>query len=102
MVQLKVQCDLCSHGARSYIVRAAEGGEEVIQSVLVRDVYGCKVEVDLVVLPMEDVVFADGGVEQVARSDAGRIMVVILPARCGNRHQVRLVSRIVARGEAGE
>ena len=41
-------------------MRAAEGGEEVIQRVLVGDVDGRQVEVRLVVLLVEDVVLAEG------------------------------------------
>ena len=40
-------------------MRAAEGGEEVIQGVLVGDVDGRQIEVQLVALGMEDVVLAD-------------------------------------------
>jgi hypothetical protein len=35
---LEVEADLCCQGSRGYVVRAAEGGEEVVERVFVGDV----------------------------------------------------------------
>ena len=70
---LEVQRNLRRHRSRSHVVSAAEGGEKVIQGVLVGKVDGRQVEVHLVALLVEDVVFADGRVEEVTRRDALRV-----------------------------
>ena len=101
IVGLEVQRNLRRQRPRGYIVRSAEGREEVVQRVLVRDVDRGQVEVHLVVFLMEDVVLAKRCVEKVARRDARRVMVVILLVWRGNLHEVRLVPSVVARGEAG-
>src|ERR1035441_10405224 len=59
---LEVQRNFRRQRARGYIVRSAERGQEVIQCVLVGDVNGRQVEVQLVAVGPEDVVFADGRV----------------------------------------
>src|ERR1022692_1280809 len=58
-VLLKVESDLSCQRSRSYIVRAAERGEEVVKGVLVGDVDGRQVEVHLVVVGAEQVLLAN-------------------------------------------
>ena len=70
---LEVERQLCGHCAWGYVVRAAEGGEEVVERVLVGDVDGGEVEIDLVAVGVEEVVFAERDVEEIARRDAGRV-----------------------------
>ena len=65
-------------------MRAAEGGEEVVERVLVGDVDGRQVEIRLVLVRVEDVVLADRDVEQVARRNARRVVVVVLGAGSRN------------------
>ena len=62
-------------------MRAAERGQEVIQRVLVGHVDRREVDVRLVVLLVEDVVLAQGHVEQAARRDARRVVVVVRRSR---------------------
>lgn len=44
--------------ARGYVVRAAESGEEVIQSVFVREIDNCELSAPLVPFAMEKIVVA--------------------------------------------
>lgn len=81
---LEVERYFACQGARGYVVRAAEGGEEVVKRVLVGDVHSSQVEVDLVVIRPEDVAFAGRDVEEVTRCDARRVMVVVAGARSGD------------------
>ncbi len=79
VVALEVEADLGRQGARCYVVRAAEGGEEVVQGVLVGDVDGGEAQAPAAVLfAAEEVVLSDGEIEEVAWSDARRVLVVVL------------------------
>ena len=59
LIQSEIQRDLGREGARSDVVRAAEGGEEVVERVLVGDVDGGEVKIGLEVLLVEEVGFAE-------------------------------------------
>src|SRR5277367_14242 len=85
---LKVEAYLSRQGARCDVVRAAEGGEEVIESVLVGDVDACEAEAPFVFIAIEEIVLADGEIEEAALLNAWRVLVVVLSARSRNRHQV--------------
>ena len=80
----KIQRDFRCHGARRDVVRAAERGQKVIERVLVGDVDGGEVDVGLVALLVEDVVLAKRGIEEVARRNALRVLVVVLLVGTGN------------------
>ena len=88
-VRLKIQRDLRRERARRHVVRPAERGQEVIQRVIVGDVDRGQVEVHLVAVGVEEVVLADRDVEQVARSDARWVVVVVPGARRGNPDAAR-------------
>ena len=66
-LKLEAVADLPGKRARGNVVRARERGEEVVQRVLVGDVDGGKPQADLVLIAMEEVVLADGDVEEAAR-----------------------------------
>jgi len=66
------------------VVRAAEGGKKVVQSVLVCDVDGRELETHLVLIAAEQVVMSDGNVEQASRRDTRRVLVVVLRVRLGH------------------
>ena len=83
-----MEAELGRQGARGDVVRAAEGGEEVVEGVLVGDVDGGEAQAPLVLVAVEEVVLAEGGVEEVARGDAGRVLVVVLGAGSGDVDQV--------------
>src|SRR5258708_1267788 len=63
-------------------MRPAKGGKEVIESVLVGDIDGRELEADLVPVAAEEVVVANGYVEEVPGWDAGWVVVVVLRS-CG-------------------
>ena len=86
---LEVQRNLRCPRARSNIVRTAERRQEVIQGILVGDVDGSQVEVDLVVLLVKDVVFSQRCVKKVAMLNAGWVVVVVACAGSGNIDELR-------------
>ena len=67
--------------ARRHIVRPAEGREEVIQRRFVGDVDGGKRKTPFVMIAFEQVVVSHCNVKQIARRDAGWIVVVVLRSR---------------------
>jgi len=76
-VLLKVEAELDALCSRRHVVRAAERGEEVVQRGLVGQVDHREAQTPLVPVAVEQIVFADGNVKQVTRSDARRILVVV-------------------------
>ena len=78
---LEVEPDLRRQCTRRDIVRAAEGGKKVVQSVLVCDVDGRELKTHLVLVTAEDVVVSDGNIEKAPRRDAGWILVVVFRIR---------------------
>ena len=63
---LKVKANFCRQRPRSDIVRSAEGGEKVVECVFVGDIDSSEAHAPLVLVAVEEVVFADGGVEEAA------------------------------------
>ena len=84
---LEVESYLARHCPWSYVVRAAEGGEEVVEGVLVREVDRRDLGAPAVSVTAEEIILSDYSVEQVARIDALRIVVVVAGVRGGNRDQ---------------
>ena len=82
-----MEADLCRHGTRRYVVRAAEGGEEVVECVFVGDVDGGEAEAPLVAVTLEEVFLTDRGVEEATRVDALWVFVVISSVGSRNADQ---------------
>jgi len=78
---LEVESDLSRKRTRRYVVRAAEGREEVVERVLVGDVDCSELETHLVLIAAEDVVVPDGNVEKATRRDPRRVLVIVLRIR---------------------
>src|SRR5271170_6178170 len=97
-LRLEVETNLCRESSRGHIVSSAERRQKVVKRVLVGDVDGLQAQTPSVIVTFEDVVFANGGVEQIAWLDPLRILVVIARVRSGNFHQVRGVFRSWAWG----
>src|SRR5271156_2650570 len=95
--RLEVETDLRGQGARRDVVRAAEGGEEIVNRFFVADVNGGQAETPLVAVATEKIVVADGQIEQVACGDAWWIVIVVLGSGSGNLQELRLVLRRGAR-----
>jgi hypothetical protein len=85
----KMKSELRRHRARNHIVRAAEGGEEVIESIIVRDVNKGQLTTPLVLVTVKEVVISYRKVEQVSGPDAGWIVIVVFFARRRNINQSR-------------
>ena len=77
IVLLKIESDLRRQRSRRYIVRSAERREKVIECILVGYVDRRQVKVQLVVFLVKDVLLSDGNIEQVARCDARRVLVIV-------------------------
>ncbi|MGA9243401.1 MAG: hypothetical protein WBW03_15645 [Silvibacterium sp.] len=58
-------------------MRPAEGGEEIIEGVLVRETNGLQLETPAIAVAAEKILLTDDRVEQVTRSDALRVFVFI-------------------------
>jgi hypothetical protein len=69
-------------------VRSTEGGEEVVERVLVGKVHAGEAQTPPVLLGVEEVVFTDGGVEEIAGCNPGRVFIVILCVGGGDADQV--------------
>ena len=68
-------------------MRSTERREEIVESALVRDVYGCELHAHLVPVSVKQVVMPDRQIEQMPRRNPRRILVVILCPRRWNFHQ---------------
>src|ERR1700679_513793 len=85
---LEVEADLSRQSTRRNVMRAAEGGEEVVQSVFVGNVDACQTEAPFVFVAMEEVVLTDRSVEEVSVFNAGRIVVIVAGAGSRDGHQL--------------
>ena len=74
---LEMEAELGRQRTRRDVVRAAEGGEEVVERVLVGDVDGSQLETHFVLIAAEEVVMPDGNVEKASRRNARRVLVVV-------------------------
>lgn len=79
--------DFCSQGAGRDIVCAAEGGEEVIECVLIGYVDSGQDDAPVPGAVGEEIAVSDGEVEEAAGFDAGRVMVIVAGAGSGDVHQ---------------
>ncbi len=58
-----MESNLSRQSTRSNVVRTAEGRKEVIQSILVSDVYARKTKTPFAFIAMEEIILADGRIE---------------------------------------
>src|ERR1700722_15398284 len=58
-------------------MRAAEGGKEVVEGIFVGDVDGRELQADFALVSVEQVVVSHRHVEEVARRDARRVVIVV-------------------------
>ncbi len=89
---LEVEAQLRRIRSRRDEMRSAERGKEVVERGLVCQVDGGETQAPLVVVAVEEIVFAHAGVKQVARSNAGWIEVLI-KRRTGDVNQLRALRR---------
>ena len=88
-----MEAQLRREGARCDVVRAAEGGEEVIECNAIRNVDGSQLKADLVFISVEKIVVAHGKIEEIAWGDAGGVVIGVVGSGCGDRDQRRSVLR---------
>jgi len=79
---LEVKAYLHRQRPRTHIMRAAEGGKEVVERVFVGDVDGSKLRAPFKAVAVEEIVVADRDVEQITRRDPRRVFVVVLGVWC--------------------
>ena len=84
-----MEAELRGFGSGRDVVSAAKGGEKIVKSHLVRQVYDRKTDVPLVPVSAEDIVLSHGEVEEAARLNPLRVVIVVLGSRRGYFHQVR-------------
>lgn len=84
---LKVEPDRRGNGSRRDIVSAAERRKEVVERFFVRQIDDRQAGAPPVLVGVEDIVVSDGGVEEIARRDTGRVVVIVLRACSGNGYQ---------------
>ena len=75
------------YGPGRNIVRTAEGRKEVIERFLVRQIDHRYSGAELVLVAVEDVVVPHANVEEIARRDSRRVVVVVLCARGRDGYQ---------------
>ena len=74
-------------GSRRHVVRAAKGGQEVVERFLVCQIDDREARAPFVPIAVKQVVVPDRQVEEVARCDARRIVVIVLGAGRRNLYQ---------------
>src|SRR5579862_6573935 len=84
---LEVETNLRGESTRGYVMGSTKSREEVIERLFVGQVDRRKSNAPLVFVPVEDVVVTHGEVKEIARSDAGRIVIVIFRTRRGNAQE---------------
>src|SRR6266852_6126894 len=75
---LEVEAQFSRIRPRRHKMRSTERGQEIVERHFVGQVDGREPQAPLVTVAMEQVVVADAVIEQVARVDARRIVIVIL------------------------
>ena len=89
----KVKAELSGQGARGDVVCPAEGGNEVIEGVLIGNIDRGQLQAHFVLVAVEEIVVTDGEVKEVARGDAVWVVIRIVGAGRGDGHQTRSVLR---------
>src|SRR6185369_9267647 len=94
---LEVEAEFGGIGPRGHKMRPAERRQEVVKRGLVRQVDHGEASAPFVAVPVEQVVVAGTDVEQVTRSNARRIVVVVFGAGSGKADARRVIERWIAR-----
>ena len=75
--RLKVEPELSRQRSRSHVVRATEGGKEIVECILVSDIDGSHSKTPSVMIAFEQIVVTDGNIEQAAGRDTRRFVIII-------------------------
>ena len=85
--RLEVERYLTGQRAWRDVMRAAKGGEEVVERVFVRQINDGQLGAPFVFVAVKDVVMAQSQIEQAPVLNALWIVIIILFARCRNVDQ---------------
>src|SRR5712664_1061678 len=96
---LEVEAEFGRIRPRRHKMRSAERGQEIVERHLIGQVDGREPQAPLVTIAMEEAAVSTAGIEQVARVDAWRIVVVILRSTCRYLEPGRPVQSRVARNQ---
>src|SRR5580658_7753459 len=96
---LEVEADGRGHCTGRHIVRSAESRKEVVQRLFVHQIHHRYARAPLLLLAVKEIVVSHSNVKEIARRDAGRVVVVVLRARRGNGYQCGTIQ--ARRAEAG-
>ncbi len=86
---LEVKSYLPRNSTRTNVMRAAEGGQKVIECVVVCEIDQCQLGTPSVPVALKEIVVANSKIEQVAVCDARWILVVIFSSRSRHLSQRR-------------
>ena len=75
--RLEVEADICRYRSRRDVVRSAERGQEIVEDIVVGQVYDGQTRAPFVPVAVEHVVIAQSDIKQIALPDALRIVVII-------------------------
>ena len=84
---LEVETDFAAKCARCDVVRPAESGEEVVERVIICQIDDSEASAPFVTVSVEEIVLAQGKIEQAPLCDAGRSVVVVFSVRLGHRNE---------------
>ena len=82
---LEVEANFSGQRSRRDVVGSAKGGEEIVECHFIGDVDDREASAPTVAVAMEEIVVADGKIEQVAWGNARRIVVIVFGARRRDR-----------------
>src|ERR1019366_1366839 len=82
--RLEVEAELGSQRPGSDVVRAAEGGEEVIECDLVGQIDRRQTKAPFVAIAAEEIIVSDGKIKKAAWGHGRRILVVVHGSTSGN------------------
>ena len=73
-----METKLACYGSRRNVVRSTEGGEKVIECVIVGEIDERNLSTPLVTIALEQIVITNRQIEQVTRSNSWWIVIVVL------------------------
>ena len=79
--ELEVESNLGGQRSRRHIMCTAEGRQEVVQCIFVRQVDRRKLQTPLVTITLEKVVVTDRQIKKASRCDTRRIVIVVFSPR---------------------
>ena len=91
---LEVKTQFYCKGSRRHIVGPTKGGNKIVEGLFIHYVDCCQAEAPLVLVTIEEVIFAHREVEEVAGRDPGWVVVVVFGA---GRRNLHIFGRVLVR-----